>query len=185
MPAKRVVLAYSGGLDTSCILKYLQEKGYSVIAYVADVGQEEDFDLLRERALKTGAEKVFVEDLKEEFVTDFIFPAIAGNAVYENRYLLGTALARPLIARRQVEIAAGGGAPLRVARRHGQGQRPGALRAGLLRPRRRRSRSSPPGRTAAFLDALQGAQRPDRVTPRSTESPSRPRPPSPTAWTRT
>ncbi len=105
MPAKRVVLAYSGGLDTSCILKYLQQQGYSVIAYVADVGQVEDYDLLRERALKTGAEKVIVSDLKEEFVTDFIFPAIAGNAIYENRYLLGTGLARPIIARRQIEIA--------------------------------------------------------------------------------
>ena len=105
MQDKKVVLAYSGGLDTSCILKYLQEKGYEVIAYVGDVGQKDDWDQLRERALATGATKVYVEDLKEEFVTDFIFPAIAGNAIYENRYLMGTALARPIIARRQVEIA--------------------------------------------------------------------------------
>jgi len=103
--AERVVLAYSGGLDTSCILKYLRLQGYEVIAYAADVGQQEDYDRLRERALATGASKVIVEDLRREFVTDFIFPAIAGNAVYENRYLLGTSLARPLIARRQVEIA--------------------------------------------------------------------------------
>jgi argininosuccinate synthase len=102
---KRVVLAYSGGLDTSCILKYLQQQGYKVIAYVADVGQQEDFDLLQRRAEQTGAEKVIICDLKEEFVTDFIFPAIAGNAIYENRYLLGTGLARPLIARAQVEVA--------------------------------------------------------------------------------
>jgi argininosuccinate synthase len=103
--AEKVVLAYSGGLDTSCILKWLVEAGYEVVAYVADVGQKEDFSLLRERALATGATRVHVEDLRAEFVTEFIFPAIAGNAIYENRYLLGTALARPLIARRQVEIA--------------------------------------------------------------------------------
>jgi argininosuccinate synthase len=102
---KKVVLAYSGGLDTACILKNLLQRDYDVIAYVADVGQREDFDEVAERARKTGASKVYVEDLKREFVTDFIFPAIAGNAVYENRYLLGTSLARPVIARRQVEIA--------------------------------------------------------------------------------
>jgi len=102
---KKVVLAYSGGLDTACILKVLIQRGYEVLAYVADVGQQEDFDDVARRALETGASKVFVEDLTREFVTDFIFPAIAGNAVYENRYLLGTALARPVIARRQVEIA--------------------------------------------------------------------------------
>ena len=107
----KVILAYSGGLDTSCILKLLQLQGHEVIAFVADVGQQEDFDLLRARAQQTGASRVYVEDLKEEFVTDFIFPALAGNAVYENRYLLGTALARPLIARRMVEIALEEGAP--------------------------------------------------------------------------
>jgi argininosuccinate synthase len=107
---KKVVLAYSGGLDTACILKDLIMQGYDVIAYVADVGQLEDFDEVAERALATGASKVFVEDLKHDFVTEFIFPAIAGNAVYENRYLLGTALARPVIARRQVEIALNEGA---------------------------------------------------------------------------
>jgi argininosuccinate synthase len=102
---KKVVLAYSGGLDTACILKDLIMRGHDVIAYVADVGQQEDFAEVAERARATGACKVFVEDLKADFVTEFIFPAIAGNAVYENRYLLGTALARPVIARRQVEIA--------------------------------------------------------------------------------
>jgi len=101
----KVVLAYSGGLDTACILKDLIERGYDVIAYVADVGQQEDFDDVAKRAIDTGASQVFVEDLRRDFVTEFIFPAIAGNAVYENRYLLGTALARPVIARRQVEIA--------------------------------------------------------------------------------
>jgi argininosuccinate synthase len=105
MPGKKVVLAYSGGLDTACILKWLLMRGHDVIAYIADVGQREDFDVAAERARATGASKVFIEDLKREFVTDFIFPAIAGNAIYENRYLLGTSLARPLIAKRQVEIA--------------------------------------------------------------------------------
>jgi len=105
MAGKKVVLAYSGGLDTACILKWLLERGHEVIAYVADVGQREDFAEVAERARQTGAATVYVEDLTREFVTDYIFPAIAGNAIYENRYLLGTSLARPIIARRQVEIA--------------------------------------------------------------------------------
>jgi argininosuccinate synthase len=107
---KKVVLAYSGGLDTACILKDLQERGYDVIAYVADVGQQENFEDVAKRAHATGATKVFVEDLRHDFLTEFIYPAIAGNAVYENRYLLGTSLARPVIARRQVEIALDEGA---------------------------------------------------------------------------
>jgi len=110
MDPRRVVLAYSGGLDTACILKVLQERGLEVIAFVADVGQREDFDEVAERARATGAAEVYVENLQRELVTEFIFPAVAGNAVYENRYLLGTALARPLIARRQVEIALAEGA---------------------------------------------------------------------------
>jgi argininosuccinate synthase len=105
MTKEKVVLAYSGGLDTSVILKWLVNKGYDVVAYVADVGQHEDFDKIRDKAIKTGASKVYVEDLKEEFVTDFIYPIIRANAIYEGRYLLGTAIARPLIARRQIEIA--------------------------------------------------------------------------------
>jgi argininosuccinate synthase len=102
---KKVVLAYSGGLDTSCILKWLVDKGYEVIAYMADVGQIEDFEAAKKKALAIGASKVYVEDLKREFVTDFIFPALKANAIYEGRYLLGTALARPLIAKKQIEIA--------------------------------------------------------------------------------
>ncbi len=102
---KKVVLAYSGGLDTSCAIKWLQEKGYDVIAMIADVGQGEDFDAIKERALKTGASKVHVLNLQKEFVSDYVFPAIRANAIYENKYLLATALSRPLIAKHQVEIA--------------------------------------------------------------------------------
>ncbi len=101
----KVVLAYSGGLDTSCILKWLQEKGYDVIAYIADVGQNDGLEEARKKALEIGASKVYIEDLKKEFVTDFIFPAIKANAIYEGRYLLGTSLARPIIAKKQIEIA--------------------------------------------------------------------------------
>uniref|UniRef100_A0A672Q0J7 Argininosuccinate synthase n=1 Tax=Sinocyclocheilus grahami TaxID=75366 RepID=A0A672Q0J7_SINGR len=100
-----VVLAYSGGLDTSCILLWLKEQGYEVIAYLANIGQDEDFDAARKKAEKLGAEKVFIEDLRSEFVQEFIWPALQANAVYEDRYLLGTSIARPCIARRQVQIA--------------------------------------------------------------------------------
>jgi len=99
------MLAYSGGLDTSVILKWLINKGYDVIAYVADVGQADDFEAVRLKALVIGASKVIIEDLKREFVTDYIFKAVKANAVYEDRYLLGTALARPLIAKKQIEAA--------------------------------------------------------------------------------
>ncbi|PKL09254.1 MAG: argininosuccinate synthase [Spirochaetae bacterium HGW-Spirochaetae-7] len=101
----KVVLAYSGGLDTSVILKWLLNKGYEVICFMANVGQQEDFDKAREKALKLGASKVFLEDLREEFVTDYIFQALKANALYEGRYLLGTSLARPVIAKHQVRIA--------------------------------------------------------------------------------
>lgn len=102
---KKVVLAYSGGLDTSVILKWLTEKNFDVIAYIADVGQDEDLEAAGLKAKSTGASKVYIEDLKEELVTDYVFPAIKANAIYEGRYLLGTSLARPLIAKRQIEIA--------------------------------------------------------------------------------
>jgi argininosuccinate synthase len=108
--SQKVVLAYSGGLDTACILKVLEERGWEVVAFVANVGQQEDLEAVAQRATATGASEVIVSDLRREFVTDFIFPAIAGNAVYENRYLLGTSLARPLIARAQVEAARATGA---------------------------------------------------------------------------
>jgi argininosuccinate synthase len=105
MKKERIVLAYSGGLDTSVILKWLIDKNFDVIAFVANVGQDDDFEQIRRKALSIGATEVIVDDLRREFVTDYIFPAIQANAVYENRYLLGTALARPLIAKRHIEIA--------------------------------------------------------------------------------
>lgn len=101
----KVVLAYSGGLDTSVILSWLVKKGFEVVAFIADLGQEEDLKAAKEKALKVGASKVYIEDVKNEFVTDFIFPALKANAVYEGRYLMGTSLARPLIAKKQIEIA--------------------------------------------------------------------------------
>lgn len=105
MTKGKLILAYSGGLDTSVILHWLIAKGYEVVTFTADLGQEDDFDAVREKALKVGASKVYIEDVKEEFVQDFIFPAIQANAVYEGRYLMGTSLARPLTAKVQIEIA--------------------------------------------------------------------------------
>ncbi|HSL61913.1 MAG TPA: argininosuccinate synthase [Desulfotignum sp.] len=105
MTKEKVVLAYSGGLDTSVILKWLLEQEYEVFAYMADIGQQEDFDAARQKALTIGASDVFIEDMRKEFVTDYIFPVFKANAVYEGRYLLGTAIARPLIAKKQMEIA--------------------------------------------------------------------------------
>ncbi|KAF8554430.1 putative argininosuccinate synthase [Imleria badia] len=101
----RVLLAYSGGLDTSCILAWLIEQGYEVYAFMADVGQEEDFEAARSKALTCGAKKFFLEDLKREFVTELIYPAVQANCIYENVYLLGTSLARPVIARGMIALA--------------------------------------------------------------------------------
>jgi len=106
MQPKKIVLAYSGGLDTSVILKWLSEEyRCPVIAYAADVGQHEDWNAVREKGMATGAEKVVISDLREEFVRDYIFPAFRANAIYEGSYLLGTSLARPVIAKEQVRIA--------------------------------------------------------------------------------
>ena len=102
----RVVLAYSGGLDTSIIIPWLKENyNCDVIAMIADVGQGDDIDAVMEKAHKTGAAKVIVKDLREEFLNDYVFPAVRAGAVYEHKYLLGTSLARPVIARHQVEVA--------------------------------------------------------------------------------
>ena len=108
---KKVVLAYSGGLDTSVILKWLQVNyGCEVITMTADVGQEDDLNGVDEKALRTGATKAYIEDLREEFAKDFIFPMLRSGALYEGRYLLGTSVARPLITKRLVEIARAEGA---------------------------------------------------------------------------
>ncbi len=106
MDVKKIVLAYSGGLDTSVILKWLAEEyECPIVAYAADVGQTEDWDAIREKGMATGAEKVIISDLREEFVKDYIFPAFRCNAIYEGKYLLGTSLARPIIGKEQVRIA--------------------------------------------------------------------------------
>lgn len=106
MNVKKVVLAYSGGLDTSVILRWLIETyGCKVIAYCADLGQGEDLKAIRRKAFRTGASKVFVDDLREEFVKHYVFPMLRANAVYEGSYLLGTSIARPLIAKGQIDVA--------------------------------------------------------------------------------
>lgn len=111
MSKEKVILAYSGGLDTSIIIPWLKENyDYDVIAVAVDVGQGEELEPLREKAIKTGASKIYIEDLKKEFVEDFIFPTLKAGAIYEGKYLLGTSMARPLIAKRLVEIAEAEGA---------------------------------------------------------------------------
>ena len=103
---KKIVLAYSGGLDTSIILKWLKnEYGCEVVTFSADLGQGDELDPVRAKAIATGADKVYIDDLREEFVRDFVFPMFRANAIYEGQYLLGTSIARPLIAKRQMEIA--------------------------------------------------------------------------------
>lgn len=106
MSRQKIVLAYSGGLDTSIIIPWLKENyDMDVIAVAVDVGQGEELNPLREKAIKTGAQKIYIEDAREEFVKDFIFPTLKAGAVYENKYLLGTSMARPLIAKKLVEVA--------------------------------------------------------------------------------
>src|SRR5271154_4516803 len=103
---RKVVLAYSGGLDTSIILRWLQEQyGCEVVTFTADLGQGEEIEPARKKAEMMGAKEIFIEDLREEFVRDFVFPMFRANALYEGAYLLGTSIARPLIAKRQIEIA--------------------------------------------------------------------------------
>jgi len=114
---KKVVLAYSGGLDTSIIIPWLKENyGYEVIAMVADLGQGEELEPLEEKAIKSGAQKIYIEDVRREFVEEYIFPTLKAGAVYEGKYLLGTSMARPLISKKLVEIARKEGA---VAVAHG------------------------------------------------------------------
>ncbi|MDD3023403.1 MAG: argininosuccinate synthase, partial [Syntrophomonadaceae bacterium] len=103
---EKIVLAYSGGLDTSIIIPWLKENyGYEVIAFCADLGQGEELEPVREKAIQSGASKIYVEDLVEEFVSEYIFPVLKAGAIYEKKYLLGTSFARPLIAKKMVEIA--------------------------------------------------------------------------------
>jgi argininosuccinate synthase len=106
MKIKKAVLAYSGGLDTSVAIKWMKETyGCEVVAYCADLGQAENLKAVKNKALKTGASKVYVLDLKEEFIRDYVFPMLRANAVYEGEYLMGTSIARPIIAQKQIEIA--------------------------------------------------------------------------------
>src|SRR6201995_2208866 len=107
----KIVVAYSGGLDTSVLLTWLKETyAAEIVAFCADVGQEEELDGLDAKAIKTGASKCFIDDLREEFARDFIFPMFQASALYENQYYLGTSIARPLIAKRMVDIAHAEGA---------------------------------------------------------------------------
>ena len=106
MNIKKVVLAYSGGLDTSVILKWLKEKyNCEVITFTADIGQGEEVEPARQKARQLGVKQIFIENLKEDFVKNYVFPMFRANALYEGVYLLGTSIARPLIAKRQIEIA--------------------------------------------------------------------------------
>ncbi|HSF48105.1 MAG TPA: argininosuccinate synthase domain-containing protein, partial [Burkholderiales bacterium] len=108
---EKVVLAYSGGLDTSVILKWLQDTyRCAVVTFTADIGQGEELEPARAKAKQLGVKEIFIDDLKEEFVRDFVFPMFRANAIYEGEYLLGTSIARPLIAKRQIEIARESGA---------------------------------------------------------------------------
>jgi len=102
---KKVILAYSGGLDTSCAIRWLKEQGYEVVCFIADLGQGEDFQVIEQRGLSAGASKVYIKDLQDEFIEDFILPALKASAIYEGKYLLATALGRPLIAKYLVQIA--------------------------------------------------------------------------------
>ena len=103
---KKIVLAYSGGLDTSVILKWLQDQyNCEVVTFTADLGQKEEIEPARAKAKSAGVKEIFIEDLREEFVRDYVFPMFRANTVYEGEYLLGTSIARPLIAKRQIQIA--------------------------------------------------------------------------------
>ena len=102
---KKVILAYSGGLDTTCILFWLKEQGYSVICYLADIGQDDDFEKIKKQALSLGAIDAIIENRQKEFVEEFIFPALSFGTIYQERYLLGTSLARPCISKGIIELA--------------------------------------------------------------------------------
>ena len=164
---KKVVLAYSGGLDTSIILKWLQtEYNAEVITFTADLGQGEELGPAREKALKLGIkpENIFIDDLREEFVRDFVFPMFRANTVYEGQYLLGTSIARPLIAKRQIEIAKMVGADAVCHGATGKGNDQVRFELATT-PWIRTSTSSPPGASGSSA-----AARPCWTSPRNTRS---------------
>ena len=131
---KKVVLAYSGGLDTSVILKWLQEEyDCEIVTFTADIGQGEELEPARTKAEQMNATEIFIDDLKEEFVSDFVFPMFRANAVYEGEYLLGTSIARPLIAKRLIEIARQTGADAIAHGATGKGNDQVRSRSGLTR----------------------------------------------------
>ena len=128
---KKIVLAYSGGLDTSVILPWLKDRypGVKLVAFAAELGQGDELKGIEEKARKSGADEVVVKDLRKEFAEQYCFPMLRAHAIYEQDYLLGTRIARPLIAKHQVRRRAADRRRRRRPRRHRQGQRPGALRA--------------------------------------------------------
>ena len=136
---KKVVLAYSGGLDTSIIIPWLKETydGCEVIAMIGDLGQQEDLEAARKKALATGASSAYVEDLREEFITGYIWPTLRAGAVYEHKYLLGTSFARPLLGAAAGATGTETRRGRRGARLHRQRQRPGAVRTGRQSARAR------------------------------------------------
>ncbi len=143
---KKVVLAYSGGLDTSVILKWLQQTyGCEVVTFTADLGQGEELEPAREKAQKLGVREIYIEDLREEFVRDYVFPMFRANTVYEGEYLLGTSIARPLIATPADRDRPRDRRRRHLPRCHRQGQRPGPVRTRRLCARTRKSGSSHPG----------------------------------------
>jgi hypothetical protein len=165
---RKVVLAYSGGLDTSIILKWLQTTyGCEVVTFTADLGQGEELEPARAKALTLGIkpENIFIEDLREEFVRDYVFPMFRANALYEGQYLLGTSIARPLIAKKQIEIAEQVGADAVAHGATGKRQRPGPVRAFLLRAQARRESHRAVARVGIPL--ARGAHRLRRAEPDS------------------
>ena len=166
MAKKTVVLAYSGGLDTSCILKWLKLQDYRVIAYVADVGQDDDFDQVRTNARTTGADAVEVVNLQREFVTDYIFPRHSRQRSLRRSLLAGHGARPTRYCQASNCCSKYAQGPVRVPRGHGQGQRPGPLRVRLRRlgPRHRRHLAlERPG----FLSEIQRPHRPDRLCQRA------------------
>ena len=143
MSNKKLVLAYSGGLDTSVAIRWLKDKGWDVIAFTVDLGEKKDLDAIQARALKIGASAAYVADGRIPFLELFVWPSLQAGAVYEKEYPLATALGRPLIAAMMVEVARREGATRDRARLHRQGQRPGALRR-----HHRRAGAGPRGRRA-------------------------------------